>query len=64
MFEFFTYTVVSFFLAYIGHVAVEKPFLILDGLFFKKRSSRTFTAETHQSDISPALAKGVKTIIP
>lgn len=64
MFEFFNYTVVSFLLAFIGHVAVEKPFLILDGLLFKNQSSQTLASKTYQSDESPALTKGVKTIIP
>ncbi|GFQ91435.1 nose resistant to fluoxetine protein 6, partial [Trichonephila clavata] len=37
VFEFLTYTVIAFLLAYIGHTAVEKPFLTLEGIFFRKR---------------------------
>ncbi|CAL1266605.1 unnamed protein product [Larinioides sclopetarius] len=39
VFEFLTYTIIAFFLAFIGHIAVEKPFLILEGIFFQKRRS-------------------------
>ncbi|KAG8191684.1 hypothetical protein JTE90_016471 [Oedothorax gibbosus] len=64
VFEFLNYTLISFFLAFIGHVAVEKPFLILDGLFFKRQSPHILASKTCQSEESPTLTKGVKTIIP
>ncbi|XP_055933986.1 nose resistant to fluoxetine protein 6-like isoform X2 [Argiope bruennichi] len=60
VFEFLTYTVIAFFLAYIGHIAVEKPFLILEGIFFRKRPSENLKKPANSKE--PVLTCQIKTV--
>ncbi|KAF8782021.1 Nose resistant to fluoxetine protein 6 like protein [Argiope bruennichi] len=60
VFEFLTYTVIAFFLAYIGHIAVEKPFLILEGIFFRKRPLENLKNPVNSKE--PVLTCQIKTV--
>ncbi|GFR12437.1 nose resistant to fluoxetine protein 6 [Trichonephila clavata] len=61
VFEFLTYTVIAFLLAYIGHTAVEKPFLTLEGIFFRNKAPGNVEINNSKE---PVMICGVKTIDP
>ncbi|GFY36022.1 nose resistant to fluoxetine protein 6 [Trichonephila clavipes] len=61
VFEFLTYTVIAFLLAYIGHTAVEKPFLTLEGIFFRNKAPGNVKIKNSKE---PVMICGVKTINP
>ncbi|GIY03347.1 nose resistant to fluoxetine protein 6 [Caerostris extrusa] len=62
VFEFLTYTVIAFSLSYIGYVAVEKPFLILEGIFFRNKLQVNLKKTIVKKE--PVITYAAKTIIP
>ncbi|XP_042904392.1 nose resistant to fluoxetine protein 6 [Parasteatoda tepidariorum] len=60
VFEYLAYTLVSFFLAFIGYITVEMPFTNLEGMIFKTSSSvKPNPDDSNQKEISPPHVKNI-----